>query len=312
MSSNEVKEFFRLIDPATRFPFVVFTVISVNEVTGELEETFYEHLVLPYKFEIRDQITGQLLGARYQLPIILAFACTIHKVQGCTLPAVNLVLDRVWSYGQVYTGCGRVRRFKDLKIILPPSYRWCLASPEVQDFLRAQESSMTVVDNSQVLASRPNFVDGLAPPPPRTWLPSSPRDPRGPPGTRAPVEVIDLTRQREELLTRTPASLRNQGAKRTIDDFFSPAVGRASTRNARPRHELPPLTELFFCPMCQEEHPLSLMFVMPRCGHICACVETVGSLDAYSDGKCPICRQVDESEPITMRDAIEKGVKVVL
>ena len=57
---------------------------------------------------------------------------------------------------------------------------------------------------------------------------------------------------------------------------------------------------------------MECMFVKEACGHICCCLDTVGNFDALSDGKCPICRMVDEREPLTMRDAIEKGVRVVL
>ena len=43
---------------------------------------------------------------RTQFPLMLAFACTVHKVQGLTLPSIvvsfNLNRQRKFSYGQLY------------------------------------------------------------------------------------------------------------------------------------------------------------------------------------------------------------------
>jgi len=62
---------------------------------------------------------------RRQFPLRLAFSMTINKSQGQTFKKVGLLLTTpVFSHGQLYVGCSRVRSFSSLKIMtsgFPPS-----------------------------------------------------------------------------------------------------------------------------------------------------------------------------------------------
>lgn len=51
-----------------------------------------------------------------QYPITLAYACTIHKVQGLTLDWIRLDASACWEPGQLYTALSRVRRLEDLEL----------------------------------------------------------------------------------------------------------------------------------------------------------------------------------------------------
>ena len=52
---------------------------------------------------------------RFQLPIINAFALTIHKVQGLSLPSVTIALNsNIFSDGQAYVALSRGRRLDEL------------------------------------------------------------------------------------------------------------------------------------------------------------------------------------------------------
>ena len=57
---------------------------------------------------------------RTQFPLMLAFACTVHKVQGLTLPSIvvsfNLNRQRKFSYGQLYVALSRVKSLENLYI----------------------------------------------------------------------------------------------------------------------------------------------------------------------------------------------------
>jgi ATP-dependent exoDNAse (exonuclease V) alpha subunit len=52
---------------------------------------------------------------RNQLPILNAFALTIHKVQGLSLPSVTMALNcDIFSDGQAYVGLSRGRELEQL------------------------------------------------------------------------------------------------------------------------------------------------------------------------------------------------------
>lgn len=54
---------------------------------------------------------------RYQLPVDLCFAMTIHKAQGLTFDQVGLSLPQpVYSHGQLYMALSRVRNLNSLKV----------------------------------------------------------------------------------------------------------------------------------------------------------------------------------------------------
>jgi hypothetical protein len=59
--------------------------------------------------------------SRLQFPVKLAFAMTVNKSQGQTFNRVGLsLLDPVFTHGQLYVACSRVRRRQQLSVLLPP------------------------------------------------------------------------------------------------------------------------------------------------------------------------------------------------
>jgi hypothetical protein len=56
-------------------------------------------------------------ACRRQFPIQNAFALTVHKTQGLTLPSVRLELDEtIFAYGQAYIAISRAKRWEDIAI----------------------------------------------------------------------------------------------------------------------------------------------------------------------------------------------------
>ena len=68
-------------------------------------------IVKAKKFTLEDDSTF------IQLPVMLAFAITVHKSQGCSFDAVTIVLDGFFQAGMLYVAISRCRSRSGLKFI---------------------------------------------------------------------------------------------------------------------------------------------------------------------------------------------------
>lgn len=66
-------------------------------------------------FEIENS-SGETIGSRHQVPLILAWALSIHKSQGQTLERVLIDLERSFEKGQVYVALSRVTSLKSVQV----------------------------------------------------------------------------------------------------------------------------------------------------------------------------------------------------
>ena len=99
-------------------------------------QTEYSFLTVgPRNFDVTDA-DGLCIARRMQVPLLPAWALTVHKAQGMTLDKVYLDARSLWEEGQLYAGSTRVRRFFDQRI-RAPSVKPVLASREVIDWDRS-------------------------------------------------------------------------------------------------------------------------------------------------------------------------------
>ena len=61
-------------------------------------------------------IDGKKVASRAQIPLLVAFAISIHRAQGATLDLVSINLQREFAAGQAYVSLSRAREISDMAI----------------------------------------------------------------------------------------------------------------------------------------------------------------------------------------------------
>lgn len=86
------------------------------------------------KYEwIKYNLSGKKLARFKQIPLIPAYALTIHKSQGMTLDAAIVDCKNIFAFGQLYVALSRVRSLAGLKLInFDP--KQIITSPKVKEF----------------------------------------------------------------------------------------------------------------------------------------------------------------------------------
>ncbi|EFX02820.1 mitochondrial DNA helicase [Grosmannia clavigera kw1407] len=99
--------------------------------------------------------TGEVQASRHQLPLILAWALSIHKAQGQTLERVKVDLGRVFERGQAYVALSRATSKDGLQVLRFEKHK-VMAHPRVVSFyskLYSAESALkSIGGSSSILA----------------------------------------------------------------------------------------------------------------------------------------------------------------
>jgi len=94
-----------------------------------------------YRYEYdpdRDKIVSKVVGEYTQYPLMLAWAITIHKSQGKTLPKVFINMGSgAFAPGQVYVALSRVQSLNDIHLARPIKNSEVMCDPKIKRFYQA-------------------------------------------------------------------------------------------------------------------------------------------------------------------------------
>lgn len=97
----------RVADTSSLFPLVTFTLPdgTTRQLLCQREK---------WKIELPN---GEVQASRDQIPLILAWALSIHKAQGQTLERVKVNLGKVFEKGQAYVALSRATNMAGLQVL---------------------------------------------------------------------------------------------------------------------------------------------------------------------------------------------------
>ncbi len=90
-----------------------------------------------YEYQMsKGKIARKSKGSISQIPIKLAYALTIHKSQGMTLPSANIDVTGAWSPGLLYVALSRVTDIRNVHLIKPLRPKDLIVDPLVIEFYK--------------------------------------------------------------------------------------------------------------------------------------------------------------------------------
>ena len=121
------------------------TKIYVESRSEEFDvaQASWEKIEYQYNAET-DKLERIVIGSYTQFPLMLAWAITIHKSQGKTLPKIIVNTGgRSFATGQVYVALSRVRSLEDIQIAHPIKKSEIICSEDVLRFDEILSKSST-------------------------------------------------------------------------------------------------------------------------------------------------------------------------
>lgn len=126
--------------------------VSVSPYTWTLAQYFYD--------EKQQKLATEIIGSFTQIPLRLAWACSIHKSQGKTFDQVVIDLQGgAFAHGQVYVALSRCTTLEGIHLTQPLQERDVIVDPEVSHFLLAQ-ALQSFIDQEQAVALLYRLPDG--------------------------------------------------------------------------------------------------------------------------------------------------------
>jgi hypothetical protein len=93
------------------------------------------------------QVNSKIIAKIFRLPFILAYALTVHKVQGMTFDQLTFnIWSGTFAPGQLYVALSRVKTLEGLCLDTPLRKEHVIVSPEVKEYFNAFKDKCLNVD----------------------------------------------------------------------------------------------------------------------------------------------------------------------
>lgn len=119
--------------------------------------TYRELLCQPEEWKTENQ-QGEITAKRSQVPLILAWALSIHKAQGQTLNRVKVDLGKVFEKGQAYVALSRATSQAGLQV-MRFDQRKVMVHPKVIDFYEKLANADTMTKPTKTIAAYATKVE---------------------------------------------------------------------------------------------------------------------------------------------------------
>lgn len=140
-SALEAKANRRIITTSKQYPVVRFTIP---------DGTSRDLLCQPESWKV-ELPNGEVQASRLQVPLILAWALSIHKAQGQTLERVKVDLGKVFEKGQAYVALSRATSMAGLQVL-----RFDPRKVNAHDRVRTFYANLSKVELSEKLGDKEN------------------------------------------------------------------------------------------------------------------------------------------------------------
>jgi hypothetical protein len=86
------------------------------------------------------KLDAETVGSFSQIPLRLAWACTIHKSQGKTFDQVIIDLQGgAFAHGQTYVALSRCKTLEGIKLVTPLDENYVILDSSVAEFILVQK-----------------------------------------------------------------------------------------------------------------------------------------------------------------------------
>lgn len=161
------------VNPNTKRPSIIYIKLDddkagQNMITNSNTTYAKEHKAVPIqpimaKIKIRPDRPSSPEMQRTQFPITLAWACTIHKIQGLTVDRIvissELNKQRSFNYGQIYVALSRAKTLQGIYILGELKKNHVRANPKVQKEYERLRNATAQMPSNQIMGSITNQSD---------------------------------------------------------------------------------------------------------------------------------------------------------